>query len=89
LNGDTLTLGDRWWRPELPAGGAVSPQVEPRIHNGMLVALAEAYTPPTAQNAEVTARLDILRDESAGQSSRRRCRSSSARRPRRAWRRAA
>ncbi len=65
LNGDTLTLGDLLVAPEPPAGGAVSPQVEPRIHNGMLVALAEAYTPPTAQNAEVTARLDILRDESS------------------------
>ncbi len=65
LNGDTLTLGDLLVAPEPPAGGAVAPQVEPRIHNGALVALAEAYTPPTGVNAEVTARLEILRDESS------------------------
>ncbi|MBL8139018.1 MAG: VWA domain-containing protein [Acidobacteria bacterium] len=65
LNGDALTLGDLLVAPEPPAGGAVAPQVEPRIHNGTLVALAEAYTPPTGVNSEVTARLEILRDESS------------------------
>jgi VWFA-related protein len=65
LNGDTLTLGDLLVAAEPAAGGAVAPQVEPRILDGALIALAEAYTPPTGQNAEVTARLDIIRDESS------------------------
>lgn len=65
LNGDTLTLGDLLIAP-LPAGnGQISPQVEPRVHGGTLVALAEAYAPPTSQGAEVAARLDILRDEAS------------------------
>lgn len=65
LNGETLTLGDLLVAPEPPAGGVVAPQVEPRIHNGTLVAMAEAYAPPVGQQAIVTARLDILRDESS------------------------
>ncbi len=65
LNGETLTLGDLLVAASPAADGAVSPQVEPRVANGSLVALAEAYAPPAAQNAEVTARLDILRDEAS------------------------
>lgn len=65
LNGDALTLGDLLVAPEPAASGALVPQVEPRIHNGMLVAMAEAYAPPAAQQATITARLEILRDESS------------------------
>ena len=65
LNGDALTLGDLLIAPAPAANGSIAPQVEPRVHNGTLVALAEAYAPPAAQQAEVTARLDILRDETS------------------------
>lgn len=65
LNGDTLTLGDLLLAPAPAADGAISPQVEPRVHNGTLVALAEAYAPVASQTAEIAARLEILRDESS------------------------
>ncbi len=65
LNGDSLTLGDLLVAPQPPAGGTVTPQVEPRIHDGMLLAMAEAYAPAADAPAEVTVRLDILRDESS------------------------
>ena len=55
LNGDTLTLGDLLIAPEPPANGAITPLVEPRVHNGSLVALAEAYAPPSSQGTKVDA----------------------------------
>lgn len=65
LNGDTLTLGDLLVAPEPAANGAITPLVEPRIHNGTLVALAEAYAPPASQGKKVDATLEILRDEAS------------------------
>ena len=65
LNGDTLTLGDLLIAPEPPANGAITPLVEPRVHNGSLVALAEAYAPPSSQGTKVDATIEILRDEAS------------------------
>ena len=47
MNGDALALGDLLLAPEPDARGdeRSAPSVEPRVHNGSLVALAEAYTP--------------------------------------------
>ena len=65
LNGDTLTLGDLLVAPEPAANAPITPLVEPRIHNGSLVALAEAYAPPASQARKVDATLEILRDEAS------------------------
>ena len=65
MNGDTLALGDLLLAPEPDAAAkSLGPSVEPRVNNGALVALAEAYTPSGGAAAEVTARLEILKDES-------------------------
>lgn len=65
LNGDALTLGDLLVAPEPVGGAAVVPAVEPRVHNGSLVAMAEVYAPASSQGAEIGARLDVLRDEAS------------------------
>jgi VWFA-related protein len=65
LNGDALTLGDLLLSPEPAAGAPIAPQVEAIVHNGSLVALAEAYAPVTAQGAPVAATVEVLRDESS------------------------
>ena len=65
LNGDALTLGDLLVAPEPVGGAAVVPAVEPRVHNGSLVAMAEGYAPASSQGAEIGARLDVLRDEAS------------------------
>lgn len=65
MNGDELTLGDLLIAPEPPPGGAVGPAVEPRVQNGTLVALAEAYVPAASQQAAVAAKLEVMRDESS------------------------
>ncbi len=65
LNGDTLTVGDLLVAAPPADGAALTPQVEPRVRDGSLVAMAEAYAPPTGGDRTVTARLDILRDESS------------------------
>ncbi|MGD9903460.1 MAG: VWA domain-containing protein [Vicinamibacterales bacterium] len=64
MNGDTLAVGDLLLAAE-PAPGAASlaPAVEPRVDNGVLVALAEAYA-PAAGAGEVAARIEVLKDES-------------------------
>ena len=64
MNGESLALGDLLLSSE-PEGGVVTlaPSVEPRVHNGTLLALAEAYA-PAAGGAEVTARLEVLKEES-------------------------
>ncbi len=64
LNGDTLTMGDLLVAPEPPPNTQVSPQVEALVHNGTLVAMAEAYAPATSQGA-VAATLEVVRDESS------------------------
>ena len=59
MNGETLTLGDLLLAPEPDARQtSLAPAVEPRVHNGTLVALAEAYAPPPAQVTDLSARLD-------------------------------
>jgi hypothetical protein len=65
MNGDTLTLGDLLVAAEPRPNTPVAPQVEPRVHNGSLVAMAEAYAPAASQSAVVKATLDILTDESS------------------------
>ncbi len=65
LNGDALTLGDLLVAPQPTGGGMLTPIVEPRVHNGILVALAEVYAPPASQAAEIGARLDVMRDEAS------------------------
>ncbi len=66
LNGETLTLGDLLVAAEPVGGAPLSPMVEPRVHNGSLVALAEVYAPASSQAAEIGARLDVMRDETSG-----------------------
>jgi hypothetical protein len=63
MNGETLALGDLLLAPE-PEGAVTSlaPSVEPRVHNGTLVLLAEAYAP--AASTDVGARLEVLTEES-------------------------
>ena len=65
MNGEALTLGDLLLAPEPAADAAIAPQVEAIVHNGSLVALAEAYTPAAGQPAPVAATLEVLRDESS------------------------
>ena len=65
LNGDALTLGDLLVAPEPVGGAALVPAVEPRVHNGSLVAMAEVYAPASSQGAEIGARLDVMRDEAS------------------------
>ncbi|MEZ5292627.1 MAG: VWA domain-containing protein [Vicinamibacterales bacterium] len=64
MDGDALALGDLIVAPEPRGTEGVAPVVEPRIYDGRLVALAEAYAPAASQ-AAVTARLDIQRDEAS------------------------
>ena len=65
MSGDALALGDLMLAAE-PDRSATSlpPSVEPRVHNGSLVALAEAYAPASGAAAEVSARLEVLKEES-------------------------
>ncbi len=65
LNGEALTLGDLLVSPQPAEGAALTPAVEPRVHNGVLVALAEVYAPPASQAAEIGARLDVMQDEAS------------------------
>ena len=65
LNGDALTLGDLLVAPEPVGAAALVPTVEPRVHNGSLVAMAEVYAPASSQGAEIGARLDVMRDEAS------------------------
>ncbi len=65
LNGDALTLGDLLVSPEPEGNAPLVPTVEPRVHNGSLVALAEVYAPAASQGAEIGARLDVMRDETS------------------------
>ncbi|MGE0361045.1 MAG: VWA domain-containing protein [Vicinamibacterales bacterium] len=64
MNGDTLALGDLLLAAE-PEGKeqSLAPSVEPRVDNGTLVALAEAYA-PAGGAAPVAARIEVLKDES-------------------------
>jgi hypothetical protein len=65
MSGDTLALGDLLVAPEPDARQtSVAPGVEPRVHNGTLVALAEAYAPAAGAITDVTARLEVLKEES-------------------------
>jgi VWFA-related protein len=63
MNGDVLALGDLLLAAA-PQGReqSLAPSVEPRVDNGMLVALAEAYAP--ASGAPVAARIEVMKDES-------------------------
>ena len=46
MSGDALALGDLLLAAEPDAAAtSLPPSVEPRVHNGSLVALAEAYAP--------------------------------------------
>ena len=63
MNGDALTLGDLLLAAEPDPAGSLSPSIEPHVDNGTLVALAEAYAPPSG--GEVAAHLEVLKDESA------------------------
>lgn len=65
LNGDALTLGDLLVSAQPVGDAPLMPTVEPRVHNGSLVALAEVYAPPASQGAEIGARLDVMRDEAS------------------------
>ena len=65
LNGETLTLGDLLVSPQPEGNATLVPTVEPRVHNGSLVALAEVYAPASSQAAEIGARLDVMRDEAS------------------------
>ncbi|MGE3474059.1 MAG: hypothetical protein AB7O28_27210, partial [Vicinamibacterales bacterium] len=65
MDGDTLALGDLLIAQEPQGADGIAPVVEPRIYDGRLVALAEAYAPAAGQPAEVAARLDIQRDEAS------------------------
>ena len=65
MSGDALALGDLLLAPEPAANASIGPHVEPLVHNGSLVALAEAYTPATGQAGPVAATLEVLRDESS------------------------
>lgn len=65
MNGDALTLGDLLLSPEPAAGDGVMPAVEPRVYDGRLLAQAEAYAPEASQAAQVTATIEILRDEAS------------------------
>ena len=65
MNGDALTLGDLLVAQEPAGGAALMPSVEPHVHNGSLVALAEAYVPASSARAEIGARIDVLRDEAS------------------------
>lgn len=65
LNGEALTLGDLLVSPQPEGSGTLVPTVEPRVHNGSLVALAEVYAPASSQAAEIGARLDVMRDEAS------------------------
>lgn len=64
LNGDGLTLGDLLIAPEPPPNTQVAPLVEALVHNGTLVAMAEAYAPAGSQGV-VAATLEVVRDESS------------------------
>lgn len=65
LNGEALTIGDLLLAPEPAANAPILPQVEAIVHNGSLVALAEAYAPATGQAGPVAATVEVLRDESS------------------------
>ena len=65
MNGETLALGDLLVAAEPDARQtALAPSVEPRVHNGTLVALAEAYAPASGAVTDITARLEVLKEES-------------------------
>jgi VWFA-related protein len=65
MNGDALALGDLLLAAEPDARQtSLAPSVEPRVHNGTLVALAEAYAPSTGAVSDLSARLDVLKEES-------------------------
>lgn len=63
LNGETLTLGDLLVAAEPERGSSLAPSVEPRVHNGTLVALAEVYAPPASQASAIGAQLEVLQNE--------------------------
>jgi hypothetical protein len=65
MNGDTVMVGDMLVAPEPTAGEGLAPAVEPRIFDGRLIAQAEAYAPPASQNAEIAAKIEIMRDEAS------------------------
>jgi VWFA-related protein len=65
MNGETLALGDLLLAPEPDARQtSLAPAVEPRVHNGTLVALAEAYAPASGAVTDLSARLEVLKEES-------------------------